>query len=176
MVRSTPKATTISLDSGDYWKPSGRLIRVNTKRESQSLIGTNWHFSNGLALSHKDNAVYMIETTAADILRIPIDKDGKAGAPEIYAQFPGNILDGLAFAASGNLYCSCYYPNRIFVAYPDQNTELLIEDASGELLNQPTNIAFEPKGTRLFFANLGGAHVGAFDVGERGAPLNYPNL
>jgi len=54
--------------------------------------------------------------------------------------------------------------------------ELLIEDITGEVLNQPTNMAFEPKGTRLFFANLGGAHVGAFDVGEQGMPLYYPKL
>jgi gluconolactonase len=118
----------------------------------------------------------MIETTAADVLRIPIDKEGKVGAPEIYAQFSGNILDGLAFAKSGNLYVSCYLPNRIYVVSPDRNVELIIEDTTGEILNQPTNVAFEPKGTRLFHANLGGAHIGAFDVGESGAPLHYPNL
>jgi sugar lactone lactonase YvrE len=118
----------------------------------------------------------MIESTAADILRIPIERDGTAGKPEIYAQLPGHILDGLAFAASGNLYCSCYLPNRIYAIYPDQNIELLIEDITGEILNQPTNVAFEPGRTRLFHANLGGSHVGAFDVGEKGMPLFYPKL
>jgi len=163
-------------DSGDYWKPNGRLIRVNAKGRVDSLIGGNWHYPNGLAISPKDGAVYMIESTAADILRIPIAIDGTCGAPEIYAQLQTNILDGLAFAANGNLYCSCYHPNRIYVIYPDQNVELLIEDQTGEVLNQPTNIAFEPSGTRLFFANLGGAHIGAFDVGEKGAPLSYPKI
>jgi len=163
-------------DSGDYWKPNGRLIRVRPKGQSESMIGGNWHFPNGLAISPKDGAVFMIESTAADILRIPIDKDGKVRSPEIYAQFPGNILDGLAFAKSGNLYVSCYLPNRIYVVSPDQNVELVIEDTTGEVLNQPTNVAFEPKGTRLFYANLGGTHVGAFDVGEPGAALHYPKL
>ena len=163
-------------DSGDYWKPSGRLIRVSSKGRVESLIGGNWHFSNGLAISSKDGSVFMIESTASDVLRIPIDRKGIAGKPEIYAQLPGAIPDGLAFAASGNLYCSCYYPNRIYVIYPDQNIELLIEDQTGEILNQPTNIAFEPGGTRLFYANLGGAHIGAFDVGEKGMPLFYPRL
>lgn len=78
--------------------------------------------------------------------------------------------------ASGNLYCSCYYPNRIYVIYPDQNVELLIKDPTAEILNQPTNLAFEPNGTRLFFSNLGGAHVGALEVGEKGMPLFYPKL
>jgi len=118
----------------------------------------------------------MIESTAADILRISINKDGTTGRPEIYAQLQGTVPDGLAFSKNGNLYCSCYYPNRIYVIYPDQNVELLIEDITGEVLNQPTNMAFEPKGTRLFFANLGGAHVGAFEVGEQGMPLYYPKL
>jgi len=163
-------------DSGDYWNPSGRLIRVSPGGVAESVIGGNWHFTNGLAISPKDGSVFMIESTASDILRIPIGRDRRIGKPEIYAQLPGTIPDGLAFAANGNLYCSCYYPNRIYVVYPDQNMELLIEDSTGEVLNQPTNIAFEPEGTRLFYANLGGAHVGAFDVGEKGMPLFYPNL
>ena len=163
-------------DSGDYWTPNGRLIRVKPNGTVESLIGGNWHYPNGLAISPKDGAVFMIESTAADILRIPVNADGNCAAPEIFAQLQGNILDGLAFAANGNLYCSCYHPNRIYVIHPDRNLELLIEDQTGEVLNQPTNVAFEPNGTRLFFANLGGAHVGAFDVGEKGAPLNYPKF
>jgi gluconolactonase len=163
-------------DSGEYWKPSGRLIRVRPDGRPESLIGGNWHFSNGLAMSPKDGSIFMIESTAADVLRIPINKDGSAGQPEIYAQLQGTVPDGLAFAKSGNLYCSCYYPNRIYVISPDQNVELLIEDKTGEILNQPTNVAFEPNSTRLFFANLGGAHIGAFDVSESGAPLFYPKI
>jgi len=163
-------------DSGEYWKPTGRLIRVSKDKRIESLIGSNWHFANGLAISPKDGSIFMIESTAADILRIPIGRDGTAGKPEIYAQLQGNVLDGLAFAANGNLYCACYYPNRIYVIYPDQNIELLIEDSTGEILNQPTNVAFEPQETRLFYANLGGAHIGAFDVGEKGMPLFYPRL
>jgi len=164
-------------DSGDYLKhPTGRLIRITVKGKVESMIVGNWHFTNGLAISPKDSSIFVIESTAADILRVPIEKDGTASKPEIYAQIQGVVLDGLAFAANGNLYCSCYYPNRIYVVYPDQNMELLIEDSTGEVLNQPTNIAFEPNGTRLFYSNLGGAHVGAFDVGEKGMPLFYPKF
>jgi len=163
-------------DSGDYWKPNGRLIRVRRNGVVESLIGGNWHFPNGTAISPSDGAVYMIESTAADILKIPVNRDGSVGVPEIFAQLQGNVMDGLAFAKNGNLYVSCYTPNRIYVVTPDQNVELLIEDSTGEILNQPTNIAFEPNGTRLFIANLGGQHVGALDVGERGAPLFYPKI
>jgi gluconolactonase len=164
-------------DSGwDYWKPSGRLIRVSLKKEAQSLIGGNWHFANGLAMSRRDNSIYMIETAAADIVRVPINKDGTVGVPELFVQLQGNELDGLAFAVNGNLYVSCYYPNRIFVVYPDRNIELLIEDTTGDFLNQPTNVAFEPNSTRLFIASLGGTHISALDVGEKGAPLYYPQL
>jgi gluconolactonase len=163
-------------DSGDYWKPNGRLIRISRDGVAESLIGGNWHFPNGTAISPKDGSVYMIESTAADVLRIQVNKDGSVNAPEIFAQFAGTVLDGLAFGMNGNLYVSCYYPNRIYVVTPDQNVELLIEDTTGEILNQPTNIAFEPNGTRLFIANLGGQHVAALDVGEHGAPLHYPKI
>lgn len=163
-------------DSGETWKPNGRLLRVKPSGQSESVIGGNWHFSNGLAISPEDASILMIETMASDIIRIPVNTDGTISSPEYYAQLPGNQLDGLAFARNGNLYVSCYYPNRIYVISPDRNIELLIEDTTGELLNQPTNIAFEPKGTRLFIANHGGQHIGALDVGEEGMPLNYPQL
>ena len=163
-------------DSGDFWKPNGRLIRVKPDGRAESLLGGNWHFPNGLALSPRDDAVFMIESTADDIIRVPINTDGNFGMPEIFVRLQGNVLDGLAFSESGNLYVSCYYPNRVFLVSSDRNVELLIEDASGDILNQPTNIAFEPKGTRLFVASLGGERIGALDVGERGAPLHYPKL
>jgi gluconolactonase len=165
-------------DSGlDYWKPTGRLLRVASKEQvARSLIGGNWHFANGIAMSPKDDYLYMIETAAADIVRFPVNRDGTVGDPEIFVQLQGNELDGLAFAANGNLYVSCYYPNRIFVVYQDRNIELLIEDTTGDLLNQPTNLAFEPNSTRLFIASMGGMHISALDVGEKGVPLHYPKL
>ncbi len=172
-----PQGNYYFSDSGyDTWRPSGRLIRVNRNHTAESLIGGNWHFSNGLAMSPKHDSVYMIETAAADIIRVPINKDGTTGPPEIFVQMQGNELDGLAFANSGNLYVSCYYPNRLYIIYPDRNIDLIIEDTTGEVLNQPTNVAFEPNSTRLFIASLGGMHIGALDVGEKGAPLNYPKL
>jgi len=164
-------------DSGwDYWRPSGRLIRVSPRKDAQSLIGSNWHFANGLAMSSSEDSIYMIETAAADIVRVPIKKDGTVGIPELFVQLQGNELDGLAFANNGDLYVTCYYPNRIFVVHPDRNIELLIEDTTGDFLNQPTNVAFEPNSTRLFIASLGGMHISALDVGEKGAPLHYPQF
>ena len=54
-------------DSGfDYWKPSGRLIRVKPDGKSESLIGGNWHFANGLALSPKDGSIFMIEPGSSE--------------------------------------------------------------------------------------------------------------
>lgn len=67
-------------DSGEYWKPTGRLIRVSKDKRVESLIGSNWHFANGLAISPKDGSIFMIESTAADILRVPIGRDGTAGS------------------------------------------------------------------------------------------------
>ena len=75
-------------DSGDYWQPSGRLIRVAPNGQVTSLIGGNWHYANGLAISPKDGSVFMIESTAADILRIPLEGDGRTGRPEICRATP----------------------------------------------------------------------------------------
>jgi len=116
----------------------------------------------------------MIESTSADTLRSPVDRDVTAGAPEICAQLQDKIMDGLGFAEKGDLYVPRYFPNRIYRTFLDRIIELLVEDTTSEVLNQPTYVAFEPGGTRLFFANLRGQHIGAFDVGEHGASLDYP--
>lgn len=57
--------------------------------------GDLWHggdldFANGLAMRPGDNALYVCETFARAITRIPILEDGSAGAPEPFAtELPG---------------------------------------------------------------------------------------
>jgi hypothetical protein len=58
----------------------------------------------GAAIDPKEEAVYVLESTRNDCLRIALKKDGTFGKPEIYAQdFPA-IPDGMAFDVEGHLY------------------------------------------------------------------------
>ncbi len=127
------------------------------------------NFANGMALSLDRDTLYLVETFARRISRIPIHADGTAGAAEVFVEGIERLPDGLAFDVGGNLYISCYEPSRIFRARPDGRLELLVDDPEAHTMCHPTNCAF--RGTDLFTTNLGRWHVTRVAVGAEGAPL-----
>ena len=162
-------------DSGDLYRPNGCLFVVRPDGRTEHLFGDHLHFPNGLAIDAREEWLYVIQTTASNILRFPL-RDGRVGEPEICATLPGTAPDGLAFASSGTLYVACYAPDVILRITPDRRVETVVADPVPDRLNRPTNVAFAPDSTRLCFANLGGFSVNAVDVGEQGMPLRYPRL
>jgi hypothetical protein len=58
------------------------------------------HFANGLPLDSLERHLRVVDVTS---LRIEIERDGRAGSAEVYAQGLKTIPDGLAFDATGNL-------------------------------------------------------------------------
>ncbi len=124
------------------------------------------NFANGLAMRDGDDAIFVCETFAPAITRIPILPDGSAGAPEAFARNLPGLPDGIAFDAAGNLVVGCYEPSRLLRLSPDgSDCKVLIEDASAHLFCHPTNIAFA--GDLLYTANLGRWHISqvAMDIG-----------
>ncbi len=126
-------------------------------------------FANGMALSAAGDWLYVAETFARRVTRIPILGDGSAGEAEVFVDGIERLPDGLAFDVAGNLYISCYEPSRLYRADPDGRLELLIDDPEAHTFCHPTNCAF--RGTDLFTANLGRWHVTRVDVGMAGLPL-----
>jgi gluconolactonase len=163
-------------DSGELYRPSGRLYVVRPDGRTELLFGDHLHFPNGLAIDAEERWLYMIQSTAANILRFPL-RDGEVGRPEIYVDLPGTVPDGLAFAQSGNLYVACYAPDVVLRVTPRRQVERVVADPWADRLNRPTNVAFVPGTGRLLIANLGGFTVVALDLPEEvGQPLNYPRF
>jgi gluconolactonase len=160
-------------DSGNFYKPSGRLFRISKDGTTACVYGGHLHFPNGLVISPDGKWLYMIQSTAVNILRFSLS-NGIIGEPELYFTLPGTVPDGLAFSESGNLYVACYTPDIIYRITPNRILQTVVADPYGERLNRPTNVAFAPGTTMLCFANLGGYAIHGLDVGEKGAPLFYP--
>ena len=120
------------------------------------------NFANGLAMAPDGGALYVCETFAPSITRIPIDDDGRAGAAETFAADLPGLPDGIAFDRAGNLVVGCYEPSRLLRIAPDGAVEVLIEDITAHALAHPTNIAFS--GNTLYTANLGRWHIAAIDM------------
>jgi sugar lactone lactonase YvrE len=140
----------------------------------ESGAGELWYdrplrFANGLALSADRDVLYVAETFARRVTRIPIRADGSAGDDEVFLRDLPGLPDGLAFDVEGRLYVCCYEPSRILRADPDGRVELLIDDPEAHTLCHPTNCAF--RGQDLFSSNLGRWHITRTEVGVEGLPL-----
>jgi sugar lactone lactonase YvrE len=163
-------------DSGSYYRPNGRLFVVTPQGATELLFGGHLHYPNGMAIDPERSWLYVVQSTASNIIRFRIEAPERLGEPEIYVTLRGVVPDGLAFAASGNLYAACYAPDVILRVRPNRGVEVVIEDPGADILNRPTNVAFEPGTNELWFANFGGHSVGSIDVGEPGAPLHLPRI
>ena len=127
-------------------------------------------FANGMALSPDGQALYVCETFAQQISRIPIQPDGTAGNAAPFATGLPGLPDGIAFDQNGRLFCGCYEPSRILrIAKDGSSAEVYIEDPTAHLFAHPTNIAFD--GRALYTANLGRWHVTRIETDTAGEPL-----
>lgn len=125
------------------------------------------HFANGVALARGDEALFVAETWARRIVRIPIDTDGVAEEPQTFATLPGMLPDGLTFAADDGLYVACYQPSQVLRIEPGGEVGIVASDADAHLLCHPTNLAF--RGHDLIVANLGRWHLTLIEAGVGGA-------
>jgi gluconolactonase len=162
--------------------PNGALVRIRPDGRGE-IVASGIYFANGTVIDPNEDAVYVLESTRNDCLRIQIKNDGTFGKPEIYAKgFPA-LPDGMAFDVERNLYITLpgvpkegkLAPvNQIIRVDPNGNWELLIDDPAGTKLAFPTNCAFGGPGLQdLFIANLEGNHFSRVRTPFRGHPLYH---
>jgi len=162
-------------DSGDYFSPTGCIYVVRPNGATELFHPGPLHFPNGLAIAPDEKHLYIAQSISPDIIRIPLEIDVKSEKVEVYLRLnDGTVPDGLAFTADNQLIIACYVPDRILLAGRNGHLSILLDDPWAELLNRPTNVALRD-GT-LYFANLGGWHIGAVDSDLEPMPLRYPRL
>lgn len=162
--------------------PNGAVVRIRPDGRGE-VVATGIYFANGTAIDPNEDAVYVLESSRCDCVRIAIKKDGTFGKPEIYASGFPSIPDGMAFDIQRNLYITLpgvpkdgkLEPrNQIIRVDPNGKWELLIDDPEGTKLAFPTNCAFGgPDLKELFIANLEGDHLNRIRVSIPGHPLYH---
>jgi sugar lactone lactonase YvrE len=163
-------------------EPNGALVRIRPDGRGD-VVATGIYLANGTAIDPNEDAVYVLESTRNDCLRIQIKKDGAFGKPEVYAKdFPA-LPDGMAFDVDRNLYVTLPAlvsgtnmapANQILKVDTNGNWSVLIEDKTGEKIIFPTNCAFGGPGMQdLFIANLEGDHFSRVRTPFRGHPLYH---
>jgi sugar lactone lactonase YvrE len=171
-----------TLRIGSSPEPDGALVRIRPDGRGE-IVASGIYLANGTAIDPKEEAVYVLESTRNDCLRIAIKKDGSFGKPEIYSKgFPA-LPDGMAFATDGTLFVTLpaiiregkmVPAHQIIQVDTSGNWSMLIDDPKGEKLYFPTNCAFGGPGLQdLYFANLEGDHFSRVHTPFRGHPLYH---
>lgn len=159
-------------ESGDFGKSLGKIFRFDTDGRGELWAGGDLVFANGLALDSAEEFLYVVESFLPGIARYRILPDGSAAPREVFVEDLREVPDGLAFDRSGNLYCSCYAPSRIYKIGPDRQPIIFAEDPTCHMLSNCTNLAFGgPRFDTLFASNLGRWHITQINAGVQGAPL-----
>jgi len=151
-------------------RPGPGVLRVAVDGDVSVWSGEDYDFANGIALAPGADAVFVAESAAHRISRVPIRPDGSAGARETWVDGLEEVPDGLAVGPDGALYVACYYPARLLRVGAGRDVEVLYDDPRGHVLANPTNLVF--RGSELLVANLGRWHVTSVDLAEllEGAP------
>ena len=163
-------------DSGEWKQDDGCIFKVRPGGEASMWCRELTKFPNGICLSPAGDFLYVVMSlNAPRVERVEIRADGSAGEVEEVVQLPETVPDGLAFDTAGNLYISCYRPDRVYRLSPQGELEILAEDFEGTVIAAPTNVAFcGEERDILLSANLGRWHLTRYDAGATGVPLNYP--
>jgi len=159
-------------DSGLWKKKNGYLLRF-TPDGRGDILGGPYGYANGLALSHDEKDLYMVESDTNRIFHFDLREDGSIGSASLYAEQVGRLPDGLTLDTEGNLYASCYASDEIYRISPTGQKTLLAFDPFGILLGGPTNMAFGGKDfDELYVANLSRYAITRIRIHRRGQPLS----
>lgn len=93
----------------------------------QSIFLEELDYPNGIILSHDESVLYVAESYKNRILKIELEKQGKAGNVSLFAELPShssgkkenNLPDGLAMDEDGNVWVAHYGLQAIHQLSPD---------------------------------------------------------
>ncbi len=174
---ATPKAI---MDGGEFLSPlaNGALLCLRPNGVGE-VIASGLSWANGTAIDPKEDAIFVLQSTRRNCLRIAMNRNGTFGRPEVYAEnFPG-MPDGMAFAEDGTLFVTIPITmgprmrpvNQILEVAPGGKWTTFLADPASSNLVLPTNCAFGgPERRDLFIANVQGDHfsrIRTHHVGHR---------
>lgn len=151
--------------------PKGSLVRLRPNGQGD-VVATGLYFANGTAIDPHEEAVYVLQSTKNNCVRVAMRKDGSHGQPEVFGDNFGGLPDGMAFDAEGHMIVTLPFINRLGVLDPAGKLSVLLDDPEGKTTKQPTNCAFGGPGfDDLYLAHLEADHVAKVHLGHKGHPL-----
>lgn len=154
--------------SGGWGAADGWIARFPPDGPATVML-SGLDLANGLAIDAAGEFLYVVETHADRIRRLPADGSGR---PELVIEGLDRLPDGLAFAVDGSLFITCYASDRIYRLAPDGCLTTIAEDRESIALSHPTNCAFGgPAFDELYVACYGLRHISRLKVAQSGQRL-----
>lgn len=118
------------------------------------IAAEGFRFANGIAFSPDGSWLYVAESGAQMVSRVPVDGGKVTGGIEVVTPRLGSIPDGVAFDAAGNLWITLVHvKNGLVLMTPEGELHTVIDDPSGNI-GAPSNLAFGGDGRDLYLGNL----------------------
>ncbi|MFH1851336.1 MAG: SMP-30/gluconolactonase/LRE family protein [Candidatus Neomarinimicrobiota bacterium] len=100
-------------------KLAGRLFRYNLSSCELVLAADRLAYPNGLALSPRDDRLYVCESARNRIISFSWSDAGDLADPVEFVHLPGGDPDGIEFDRAGNLYVAHFGGGAVYVIAPD---------------------------------------------------------
>jgi lactonase len=151
---------TDSLGAQDpYWKPQGRLIRIDGSSREVRVLAKDLPAPNGIAFTPAFDGLWVSHNTANRIDYLRLDGNGQnvlSAHPAIHADGGTSQVDSAAVDAEGNLYIGLHNRPAILVYNPHgELVTTIVIPSENHGLSSATNIAIKP-GTSQAFAVVSG--------------------
>ena len=163
--------------SGGFKEDNGKVYRIPPNGKTELVSEEFKPFPNGTAISPDGKYLYVVVSTKPGVDRAEIKADGSLGSREEIVTMERTVPDGIAFDVEGNLYISCYTPDRIYRLTPDGQLDMVADDWESVTFSSPTNIIFAGDDLKtLVVASLARWHLTKGQMPIAGQPLHYPKL
>ena len=142
-----------------YWKPQGRLVRIEGNGSAATVLARELPAPNGIAFTPGFDALWVSHNAANRIDYVSLDENGTSvlsAHPAIYVNGGSSQIDSAAVDADGNLYIGLHNRAAILVFNPQGEPVSTISiPMDGGGLSSATNIAIKP-GTRTAYVTASG--------------------
>lgn len=94
------------------------------------VVADGFAFTNEIRLDAEEEWLYVAETCGKRVTRLKVQPDGSLTHREVYgpSSLGEGLIDGFAFDAYGNLWCTMIFADRLVAITPDGEALTLLED------------------------------------------------
>lgn len=151
----------------------GAIFRISPNGKCE-LFADGLFGANGIAIRRGESAIYVIQTSDDNVLRLEVNADGSCGRRSVFAKDLDGSPDGMAFCENGDFLVVTGLKEILYRVQPDGEMDVFLEDANAEKLISPANPAFGGANLdELYITNLMGNSVSRIKNVPRGQKLYH---